>query len=127
VQPFDEECDCVNTPIELGSLNISNEVYDKDSWDGVTDIAPSKNAVRDIVEQLTGNSGGGGVWGAITGTLSDQTDLQSELDLKEDLSNKSDSYTASSTTTYPNTKALVDGLENQKSEILNYNFLLGGM
>lgn len=30
-----------------------------------------------------GGGGGGGVWGAITGTLSDQTDLQDELDAKE--------------------------------------------
>lgn len=34
----------------------------------------------------------------------------SSLSGKEDTSNKSDSYTASSTTTYANTKALVDGL-----------------
>lgn len=32
----------------------------------------------------TGCTGGGGVWGTITGTLSDQTDLQSALDAKLD-------------------------------------------
>ena len=32
--------------------------------------------------QLTGISAGGGTWGTITGTLSDQTDLQSALDAK---------------------------------------------
>lgn len=47
---------------------------------GVTDKAPSEDAVFDA------------------------------LALKEDTSNKSSSYTASSTTTYANTKALVDGL-----------------
>lgn len=31
-------------------------------------------------------SGGGGTWGSITGTLSDQTDLQTELDNKQDVS-----------------------------------------
>jgi hypothetical protein len=67
VQPFDEECDCVNTPIELGSLNISNEPYDKDAWNGVTDIAPSKGAVRNIIEQLTGSSGGGGAVDSVNG------------------------------------------------------------
>ena len=33
--------------------------------------------------------GGGGTWGSITGTLSDQTDLQSALDAKYDASNPS--------------------------------------
>jgi hypothetical protein len=37
-----------------------------------------------VWEELTG-SGGSGAWGAITGTLSDQTDLQAELDGKADL------------------------------------------
>lgn len=31
---------------------ISNEVYDATSWDGVTTIAPSKDAVRDKIETL---------------------------------------------------------------------------
>ena len=39
----------------------------------------------------TGGPGGGGAWGDITGTLSDQTDLQSALDAKYDASNP-DSY-----------------------------------
>jgi len=38
------------------------------------------------------------------------TATQSALDLKENTSNKSDSYTVSSSTTYASTKALVDGL-----------------
>jgi|JI8StandDraft_1071087.scaffolds.fasta_scaffold00207_25 hypothetical protein len=36
-------------------------------------------------KNTTGGGGGGGVWGAITGTLSDQTDLQNALDLKADI------------------------------------------
>lgn len=35
---------------------------------------------------ISGGGGGGGTWGSITGTLSDQTDLQNALDLKADLS-----------------------------------------
>lgn len=35
-----------------------------------------------ITKPSTGGGGGGGTWGSITGTLSDQTDLQSALNLK---------------------------------------------
>lgn len=38
---------------------------------------------------VIGGGGGGGTWGSITGTLSDQTDLQSALDAKYDASNPS--------------------------------------
>lgn len=41
----------------------------------------SRNTVLELIAQ---NGGGGGTWGSITGTLSDQTDLQAELDAKED-------------------------------------------
>lgn len=37
---------------------------------------------NDVVFGLGGGSSGGGAWGSITGTLSDQTDLQTALDLK---------------------------------------------
>jgi hypothetical protein len=43
-------------------------------WESGTDDA-------DLVAK---GGGGGGTWGSITGTLSDQTDLQSALDAKED-------------------------------------------
>jgi hypothetical protein len=42
----------------------------------------SGTADADLVAK--GGGGGGGTWGSITGTLSDQTDLQSALDAKED-------------------------------------------
>lgn len=46
-------------------------------------------------------------WGAITGTLSSQTDLQSALDLKENLSNKStDTNLGNSNTLYPTQRAV---------------------
>jgi len=55
-----------------------------------------------------GVGGGGGAWGTITGTLSDQTDLQSALDAKEDESNKSTdgTFAANSTTLYPSQSAV---------------------
>jgi len=60
------------------------------------------------------SSSSGGLWGNITGTLSDQADLQAELDLKELLSNKStDVALGSSNTLYPTQNAVktyVDGL-----------------
>jgi hypothetical protein len=33
-----------------GAPNVSDEAYDESTWDGVTTIAPSKNAVRDEFE-----------------------------------------------------------------------------
>lgn len=40
----------------------------------------------ELVWATVGGGGGGVAWGAITGTLSDQTDLQNELNLKANLS-----------------------------------------
>jgi hypothetical protein len=42
------------------------------------------NAVLDWLEINAGGGGGGGAWGGITGTLSDQTDLQTALNAKAD-------------------------------------------
>lgn len=42
---------------------------------------------------------------------------------KEDTSNKSSSYTASSTTTYANTKALVDGLATKPDKAASNIFM----
>ena len=57
-----------------------------------------------------GGGGGGGTWGSITGTLSNQTDLQSALDAKENVANKTTTITGneSSNTKYPTVKALYD-------------------
>lgn len=38
--------------------SISDEAYDATTWNGVTDVAPSKNAVRDKIESLSLGSGG---------------------------------------------------------------------
>lgn len=48
----------------------------------------------------TGGGGGGAAWGGITGTLSDQTDLQSALDAKYDASNPSSFIDASALSGY---------------------------
>lgn len=40
----------------LTSSNISDTAYDATSWDGVTTIAPSKNAVRDEMELHVGGN-----------------------------------------------------------------------
>lgn len=45
-------------------------------------VTPTLNGVR--VDATGGGGGGDGVWGEITGTLSDQTDLQTALDGKVD-------------------------------------------
>lgn len=43
------------------------------------------DTVDERISDLEDNPSGGGAWGEITGTLSDQTDLQAALDAKEDV------------------------------------------
>src|SRR3989344_2530626 len=52
--PGDTNCD-VESP--LTSTNISDTAYDEATWNGVTTIAPSKNAIRDKIEALSLGSG----------------------------------------------------------------------
>lgn len=105
-------------------LVVSDDAYDATSWNGNTDAA-TKNAIRDKIETL---SGGGGTWGSITGTLSDQTDLDSALD------GKLDSVVAGTNVTVDNTDplnpiinatggssgtiVLEDAVTNAKSDVL---------
>lgn len=42
----------------------------------------SSTTVKTAIDELASGGGGGGVWGSITGTLSNQTDLQNALDAK---------------------------------------------
>ncbi|MFA5778352.1 MAG: tail fiber domain-containing protein [Candidatus Paceibacterota bacterium] len=51
--PTDADCD-VRSP--LTSVNISDTAYDATTWDGVTTISPSKNAVRDQIETLVASN-----------------------------------------------------------------------
>lgn len=64
-------------------------------------------------------------WGDIGGTLSDQTDLQSELDGKqndlgytpEDVANKATDLTSPDNTKYPTTEAVQDGLDLKQNDL----------
>src|SRR5690606_32205253 len=49
---------------------------------GVRKIFAAASANEWIDDPSIGGGGGGGTWGSITGTLSDQTDLQTALDAK---------------------------------------------
>jgi hypothetical protein len=107
-------------------INVSDDAYDATTWNGNTD-APTKNAIRDKIETM---SGGGGTWGSITGTLSDQTDLDAALD------SKLESVVAGTNVTVDNTDPLnpiinasvggggdyllEDALNNSTSEIIRF-------
>lgn len=41
----------------VSAIAVSDEVYDADTWNGATNVAPSKNAVRDKIESLGALSG----------------------------------------------------------------------
>ena len=56
--------------------------------------------------------------GVIPAVISQIIGLQAALDAKENSTNKSNSYTASSSTTYTSTKALVDGLSDLEAEAI---------
>lgn len=101
------------TPDELvKDINKSTTLIQKDKVDGLLDIermaklnsGPNGSSTTLVNGKLAKNlnftnatlsyqgdtvsittTGGGGTWGSITGTLSDQTDLQSALDLKAPL------------------------------------------
>jgi hypothetical protein len=65
-----------------GDLVVPHEAYDATAWNGSNEV-PTKNAIRDKIESIV--TGGAATWGAITGTLSDQTDLDTALDAKQPL------------------------------------------
>lgn len=70
-------------------------------------------------------SGGGGaaaVWGAITGTLSSQTDLQSALDAKVDDSQVVTDFTVINNTTIPTTEAVNNQIVQASSGLTVYFF-----
>ncbi len=59
--------------------------YGSGTFTGTAAYNLAVDASGNVIE-VTAGGGGGVAWGAITGTLSDQTDLQSALDLKANLS-----------------------------------------
>ena len=72
--PTDIDCD-VRSP--LTSTNISDIAYDATTWDGVIDIAPSKNAIRDKIESLITGSHNPVTIGVVTNGLSLSTQVLS--------------------------------------------------
>lgn len=84
---------------ELADLRklIQNIKIDRvDYWGGGLDEGEVLKIVNDAIAALP-PGGGGGVWGSITGTLSDQTDLQAALDSKAATSH---THTASQVTDF---------------------------
>jgi hypothetical protein len=102
----------------------SNAVYDVSTYDFVRYVILVADGVGTIVSAgffFSYSSGGSSVtaWGDITGTLSNQTDLQSALDLKESLSNKATDLTSPDNTKYPTTLA-VDTAISSISQLMYY-------
>jgi hypothetical protein len=106
------------------------------------DYLPTKKDFDKLLKQKTkgglsvasfagSGSGGGGTWGTITGTLSNQTDLQNALNAKEDVANKStDTALGTSDTLYPTQNAVKTYVDNEVKEgnpatklFNNYNFI----
>lgn len=105
---------------------------EKSTWNNKQDkltnqTAYSAKGSATKVPQITTNT-----LGQVTG-ITEVTITQPDISGKENTSNKSSSYTTSSTTTYPNTKALVDGLATKQATLVsgtniktvNGNSLLG--
>lgn len=91
-----------NPTLERGQFGFEYDTLKLKCGDGAT--------AYDALAYISG-SGGGGAWGTITGTLSDQTDLQNALDAKEATSNKQTDLTPSSTK-FPTVDAVLAALAN---------------
>ncbi len=102
-----EFSDSVDPTDNLTGVGISS-VGDRytNTTSGEIFINVSGSATPTWTSLATGS--GSAAWGAITGTLSDQTDLQTALDAKEDIVNKSDDATLAdnSDTLYPTQSAV---------------------
>ena len=79
------------------------------------------NGLSLSTQQLSLGLANSGVTGALSGTdWNTFNNKQNALGfVPENVANKSNSYTVSSTTTYPNTKALVDGLSTKQNTLTN--------
>lgn len=87
----DGTCDVLNTYTTVANTIVAPTIskpYVKftvtASWTGGSGVSVKVNALSTIARK---GSGGGGTWGSITGTLSDQTDLQAALDAKLSIAN----------------------------------------
>ena len=63
-----------------------SEIIDINVYETTEDVTinVTESVITVNINKVTSTGGGGGTWGSITGTLSDQTDLQSALDNKVD-------------------------------------------
>jgi hypothetical protein len=102
--------------IDLSNSNTGTELY----------LTSSGITFPDSTVQTTAYTGGGGVsWGGISGTISDQTDLQGELDGKYSTSNPSgftnfSGYDAISAITGGGTSS-ISGSATSNGQVLTYN------
>ena len=101
--------------INVGGLTASSLVYP--STDGtIGQIIQTDGAGNLSFVDLPNDAS----WGNIIGTLSDQTDLQSELNSKENVSNKSTSTSlGTSNTLYPSQNAVKSYVDNAVSNLSN--------
>ena len=84
-----------------GAINISeSQIFDLDKY------------TQAEVDALIAAAGGGGVWGGITGTLSNQIDLQAALDAKTDNTNFS-AHTGNGTIHFAQTEIDHDNILNR--------------
>lgn len=90
---FDISCELNNGDTDLFVFDDGNNLFrlSYNSFppallvDSVDGVAPISNAdLKTKIDAILSAGGGGSAWGGITGTLSDQTDLQSALDAKQD-------------------------------------------
>ena len=103
----------LNKPISTATQNALDSKINKGTYTGTAQDL--KNSIDGKANTLH------------THNISDVTNLQTALDNKqnaigytpENVSNKSDSYTVSSSTTYASTKALVDGLATKQNSLTN--------
>lgn len=120
--PTVDVADVVGLDAELANRYTKSEVDSKVSSvyrfkNNVANYAalPSTGLTAGDVYNLS-DTGANYAW---TGTVWDELGTTVDISGKENTSNKSDSYTASSSITYPNTKALVDGLYTKQNTLTN--------
>ena len=75
---------------QSGAVTYTAPVTSVDGKTGAVTVMPSGGTTGQVLTKTASgeewqNPTGGGTWGSITGTISDQTDLQDELDDKADL------------------------------------------
>ncbi len=75
----------VENEIALSAPNIADDLIAVSAGAGSAGKVPITNGSGKLDPSFIAGGGGGGTWGSITGTLSDQTDLQNALNAKAPL------------------------------------------